>query len=308
MISAATSLLKQGDNAFDRRDYAKAGELFQKAAEAAQEEGSDSILAEALSMTARSYLIREEGAQGKPWIERAAAVATPDEPRGWSRYLGVRGRFEWKDQKRHAKATATFKEMYEYCLKHQLYSRAVDAAHMVAIAGGPEEQIEWAHKGIKAAESSEEAAGWLGPLWNNLGWTHDERKDYDNALAALLKAREYHYKGKSDLAKLTADIFVSRAYRMTGDIDQAETWITEAHDWAAELVARHPENQDFHERLGNTHEQLGEIAIARGNSAEGIQHLHTARDWMIKAGAEKWGPEELRKLSGRITEAEARGR
>jgi hypothetical protein len=54
-------------------------------------------------MAARSHLIRGEGAQGRPWIERAAKHATTDEPKGWSRFLGVRGRFEWQDQKDNAR-------------------------------------------------------------------------------------------------------------------------------------------------------------------------------------------------------------
>ena|ERR1043166_156537 len=297
------SLIEEGDQLFNARKYAEAGGIFKKAVEAAERESNNSCLVEALSMTARSFLIRDEGAEGRPWIERAAKVATPDEPKGWSRYLGVRGRFQWKDEKNHPKATLTFKEMYDYCLKHNLHSRAVDAAHMVAIAGGPNEQIEWAQKGIAAAETSGEI-GLLGPLWNNLGWVYDERKQYDKALDALLKAREYHHKGKQELPKLIADIFVGRAHRMVGNIDEAERWTIQSHEWAKRLHEKDPNDSDYNERLGNTHEELGDIAVVRGKREEGIRHFRTARELLIKAGVEKWGSEELKKLDERIAEVE----
>lgn len=304
MSSPAVNLLKQGDDTFNSGKYAEAGEIYKQAVEAAEREASNASLVEALSMTARSYLIRGEGGQGRPWIERAARLAKPNEPKGWSRFLGVRGRFEWQDQKDNAKATATFKEMYDYCLQHKLYSRAIDAAHMVAITGGPEEQITWAYKGIEAAEASGDT-GWLGPLWNNLGWVYNERKQYDKSLEALLKAREYHHKGKNELPKLIADIFVARAYRMVGNIDEAEKWTAKSHEWAKRLHAQDPENSDYNERLGNTHEELGDIAIARDRREEGLAHFRTARTLLIKAGVEKWGPEELKKLDARIAAVES---
>lgn len=64
---------------------------------------------------------------------------------------------------------------------------ALDAAHMVALAveaDRPDEALAWAHRAIEFAEASADprAKGWLGPLYNNTGWTHFNRGDHAKAL------------------------------------------------------------------------------------------------------------------------------
>ncbi len=60
---------------------------------------------------------------------------------------------------------------------------AGDAAHMAAIV-----DVDWAVRGIAFAESSEDARYWLGPLWNNLGWSRFEAGDAAGALDAFERA------------------------------------------------------------------------------------------------------------------------
>ena len=298
-IPTAAERLREGDTLFARREYAAAGKVFADAAARAETQGNASVRVEALSMAARSDLIRGEAEADRTWLARAAALATPEDPRGWSRYLGVRGRFEWQDDKNNPKATATFKEMYEYCMDRKLNDRAVDTAHMVAITGRPDEQIAWAYKGIAAAEAGG-YDGWLGPMWNNLGWSYDGRGQYDEALTALLKAREYHHKSSDALAKLAADIFVGRAYRMTGNLDESQRWIDDAHRRAQQLSAEKPDDENITERLANTHEQLGELTAARGENAAALEHFTQSRRLLIEAGDETWGPDEIKRVDERI--------
>ena len=56
------------------------------------------------------------------------------------------------------------------------------------------------------------------------------------------------------------------------------------------------------ERLGNTHEQLGEIAVVRGNTSMAIDQLQRSREYLIEAGAEKWDAEHHTRLQTRIQE------
>lgn len=60
---------------------------------------------------------------------------------------------------------------------------AGDAAHMAAIV-----DVAWADRGIAFAESSEDARYWLGPLWNNLGWSRFDAGDAAGALDAFEQA------------------------------------------------------------------------------------------------------------------------
>lgn len=197
------ALLDKADSLFNSNEYEASRSIYMQAMDRAVKNKENSELTEAYAMIARTYLILDKTEEGRPWIQKAEKVGNSKEPLGWSRYLGVRGRFEWKD-KELDKATATFKEMYNYCSERKLYERAIDAAHMVAITGKPEEQIEWGKKGIKEAEAGN-ITRWLGPLWNNLGATYEDMGKYKEALEAYLKAREYHWRYGDEKNKLVAD-------------------------------------------------------------------------------------------------------
>jgi tetratricopeptide (TPR) repeat protein len=293
----AADLLKQGDLMFGSRKYAEATAIFEKAVKAAESEGDKSALVEALAMTARGHLIRDLKDEGRPWIDRATAVAKPDDPAGWSRYLGVRGRFEWQDDDK-AKATKTFEEMYAYCLKHELHSRAVDAAHMVAITGSVEQQIEWGTKGIEAAEKGG-MDGWLGPLWNNLGNTYQDAGRFEDAVEAFLKAREYHWKVGAEINKLIADWAVGMAYRRAGDAKKAIVWIRPVLAWSERRYAEE-QTPDTAEWVGFSHREMGEIAAMNGKTAEALDHLKKAKKHLTEAKMQEWDEKGFKELDGRI--------
>lgn len=299
----AEKLLAQGDELFQGRNYAQAGEIYKLAVIAAEREMVRGIQGEALAQVARSYLIRGKKEEGRPWLKRAQEVVSDQMPKAWSRYLGVRGRFEWKDGELED-ATATFKEMYDYCLRYDLYNRAVDAAHMVAITAPQEEQIVWAEKGIAAAEEGG-IEGWLGPLWNNLGWTYEELGRYQESLEALIKAREYHWKLGTEHNKLVADWSVGHAYRKLERFDEALNWIRPVLAWAERRYAADP-SPDAAEWVGNSHRELGEIAIARGEPAEGLAHLRKAREKLEEAGMAEWAAEDFQRLRDQIAEISAK--
>jgi hypothetical protein len=86
--------LDEADQTFRSGQYADAGVLFEAIANEAETAGDVSAFVEAASMRARSYLIQDDGETGRPWLDRAAAKATEGDALGWSRYIGVRGRFE----------------------------------------------------------------------------------------------------------------------------------------------------------------------------------------------------------------------
>ena len=271
----ADRLLQEADSVFQSRDYAAARELYVKAADRAQQEFNRSIETEAQSQVARTTLLLGEKEKGRDILREAAAKASDSDPLGWSRYLGVRGRFEWQEGDLKT-ARETFDEMYVYCNTNALWGRAVDAAHMIAIvAESPEEQIEWGRRGIEAAEAAEEES-WLGPLWNNLAGTYYDTKQFDSALACYLKAREYHWRFSGEVAKLYADYHVGMTYRLIGDLKQARSWLRPVLAWAERL--------ENHSAIGQALEDLGEIEVVEGNNAEGLKLLLRARDEYKAAG------------------------
>lgn len=302
-------LLIVADNRFRSGKYAEATKLYTDLATRSAKEGDDVVMVQALAMTARGHLKGSNTTKGLAWLQRAEKLATKDEPLGWSRYVGVRGRFEWKSGDK-AKATATFYQMYDYCIQHDLFSRAIDAAHMVAITGTPEEQIEWAYKGIKAAKLGNEE-GWLGPLWNNLGATYWEKAENSDsaqafnlkALECYLNAREYHWKMGSEKSKLIADWAVGSAYRRVGDYEKAGGWLRAVMAWSERLYALDSE-PDTGEWIGWASYDLGLMSQEQGNHSDALTLLRTARDYLGKADMPKWDKKTWDWLGGKISNIE----
>lgn len=72
---------------------------------------------------------------------------------------------------------------------------AVDAAHMIAIVCSAEESLDWNRRGLAMVEASPDprVSSWRGSLYNNMGWTHHDRGEFDEALRCFeqaLQARE----------------------------------------------------------------------------------------------------------------------
>jgi len=288
-------LLQKADSVFQSREYQAALEEYMKVATLAKQEFNRSVEVEALSQVARMNLILGNKDEGREWLGKAAGRASDTEPMGWSRYLGVKGRFEWKDDDLKT-ARETFDEMYMYCNTNALWSRAVDAAHMIAIvAETPDEQIKWNLRGIEAAESAGDES-WLGPLWNNLACTYYDFKRFDEALDAYLKAREYHWKHSGEIAKLFADYSVGMTYRLLGKLDKAQQWLRPVLAWAERL--------ENHSVIGQALQDLGEIEISNGNTTEGLAMIKRARDEYKLEGFDESWKEVWDGINTRIAELE----
>jgi len=82
---------------------------------------------------------------------------------------------------------ALFEQAFELARADGDRALAVDAAHMLAIGGDSE---TWTARAVEIAEPSDEAdvRYWLGPLYNNLGWSRYEAGDAACALEAFALA------------------------------------------------------------------------------------------------------------------------
>lgn len=99
----------------------------------------------------------------------------------------------------------------------------VDTLHMLAIVSKPDEAIEWNKKAMLKAESSsdERAQGWLGSLYNNLGWSYFGKKDFPTALDIFQKGLDWQLaKGRPKQANI-AKWSVARTLRAMGKVEDA---------------------------------------------------------------------------------------
>jgi len=308
--AGARALLVEADALFSAREYAAATEAYQRVSAAAEAEGDGTTRTEALAMVARGYSIQHELELGRPWLERAAALATPEAPLGWSRYLSVRGIFERESGER-AVATRTFEELYAYCMAADLPERAIDAAHHVAIAAEPEQQIVWAKRGIAAAEAAH-SERWLAVLWNNLGVTYESLDRPADVHDAYIRAREYHYRTGTETNKLIADWPVGRAYRLAGQLDEASSWNSEALGWAERRYKADPSpaNAEWLGYVLQERGELGALGYPRGGwpfeplppFERAWGYLMNARKYLVEGGIEESWPEGLAELDARIAE------
>jgi tetratricopeptide (TPR) repeat protein len=293
--SSSTELLKKADSLFNAKEYEKSREAYIKVSEMAEESDEKSNLVEAFAMIGRTYLKVNQKEPGYHWLSKARDFASVDQPLGWSRYLGVCGRFEWRN-KELEKATETFVEMYNYCSDRKLHDRAVDAARMIGITGTSEQQIEWGMKGIAEAGNM---TGILGPLWNNLGWTYEDIGKYPEAVNAYTKAREYHWKYGDERNKLIADWAVGHAYRLNGEFDKAEVWLRPLPDWCRKI--------DETEFLGFSLKELGYLSLGREDTTEALNYFVEAEKNLKAVGMPEWDAEGYKQLLKEIEELKNKG-
>lgn len=291
---SADSLLAEADETFQSRNYATALGQYEEVLSLARQEFNRSIETEALSQMARINLVLGRKEEGQKWLEMATARVSENDPMGYSRWLGVRGRFEWKADDLTA-ARKTFDGLYNFCTVNSLWGRAIDAANMISIvAETPAEQIKWSQRGIEAAEAADEGR-WLAILWNNLAGIYYDTQQLDLALESYRKARQYHWLHSGEEAKLFADYHVGMVLRAMSRLDEAASWLRPVLAWAERL--------DNHSAIGQACEDLGEIELTLGKTTEGLKLLHRAREEYKAAGFDQSWPQIWDNINERIKSA-----
>ena len=182
------------------------------------------------------------------------------------RYLLERGR-AWNSSGEKTQAGEIFTEAWDLAREHALWGLAVDAAHMVAIAR-PESSLEWNLRALEVALQSDDpdARRWRASLYNNLGWTWFERKQYDSALACFQEALAFRMEQGKPSDIRVARWCVAKARRVLGEVEAA-------------LADQMKLEQEFLESGGSdgfVFEEIAECLSALGRAGE-------ARSYFAKA-------------------------
>ena len=169
---------------------------------------------------------------------------------------------------------------------------ALDAVHMLAIAHSGREALQWNLRGIALAEASqnEQARNWLGPLYNNTGWTyHDDFQEYEKALDLFERGVRFRTKRQQKKETQIAHWCVARAFRSLKRYDEALAI-------QQRLLAEHAADGTDD---GFVHEELAECLLALGTSAEAPRHAALAHEQLSQLSwfAEE-SPHRLERLAG----------
>jgi tetratricopeptide (TPR) repeat protein len=188
-------------------------------------------------------------------VEKALAGRPP---RVEVRYLLERGRV-FNSSNQAQRAVALFREALERGRAAHEDFLAIDAAHMLGIAAPAQERLRWNLEAVAMTERSEDARSkrWLASLYNNIGWTYHERGEYATALEYFEKALPA-WQARGDAGAMRAGKWsIARALRSLGRYDEALA-IQQA------LLA---DAEKRGEADGYVYEELGELALARGEAA-----------------------------------------
>lgn len=228
-----------------------------------------------LTQLARTQSLQRKFAEAHSILDMAEQVMKGQSmPVAEIRYLLERGRtFNSSGDKEQS--IPLFKEAYTKSIEHNEDFFAIDAAHMLGIATTPQDKLYWNAKAMNLAETTVDmrARNWLGSLYNNIGWTYHDLKDYVNALIFFEKFLAWRMDQKDERGTFTAKWTVARTYRSLNRIEEAL-----ALQW--ELLDKVQRNGL--DPSGYVFEELAECLLIQGHSSEAKAYFKKAYDILSK--------------------------
>lgn len=246
-----------------------------------EQETTDAGRAEVLTQLARVEGLRGRFEQCDSLLDEAEALGGAE-----ARVLLERGRRE-RSSGQPGAGVAQFEQAFERARASGEEVLAVDAAHMLAIVGDSE---AWTARAVEIAAASDDPGVryWLGPLYNNVGWSRFGADDAAGALEAFelaLASRERD--DPRPYPRAIARYAIGKALRALGRADEAAATLEECVAWAAAAGVED----------GDLHEELAEDYAALGRDAEAGEQARRALE-LISAGGDPSRVARLRELAG----------
>ena len=224
---------------------------------------------ELLTQIARAEGLQRRFAEAHATLDQVLPALRGRPPRLSIRYLLERGRV-FNSSRHPERAVPLFRAALDEARAAGEDFLAIDAAHMLGIAAPPADRLSWNVEALAMTERTADprAKRWLASLYNTIGWFYDERGDYARALEYFEKALPA-WEARGDASAVRAAKWaVARELRSVGRYDEALAI-------QRGLLA---ENEKAGEIDGFVFEELGELALARGDET-------AARPWFAKAYA-----------------------
>lgn len=241
-----------------------------------------------------TQIARAQGLQGKfkeahATLDSVKSMLTDDIKIGQIRYLLERGRVfntsgEWEISK------PLFLKAYEFGTENGLDIYTIDAIHMMGIVDPPEKQLDWNLKALQIAEETSDTncKGWLGPLYNNIGWTYHDLKNYNEALSYFQKGYDFRTEVGDEQGARIAKWTIGRCYRSLSRNDEA-------------LAIQKELQKEIEEKAlpkdGYVFEELAELYLIAGDSELAAEYFSLAYQELSK---DRWivnnQPDRLNRL------------
>src|SRR5216683_2029714 len=232
-------------------------------------------------------------------VEKALLKADADD-KTKVRYLLERGRVFNSSGKRDD-ARPLFSQALDLAVNSKDDFNAVDAAHMIAIVEPTEKQLQWNLKALDLAENSteEKARKWKGSLYNNIGWTYFEQKQYEESLLMFEKALEFQERQADPTKIMIAKWCVAKTLRK---MDHTE----EALEMQRDLYEQY---QATGRRSGYVYEEIAECLTIMGQEQEAQGWFAAAYEELSKDPRLADEQDRLNRLKelGKVGTSETRG-
>ena len=284
------------DSLWDYNDPAKTEKAFKELLLVAEDAGNHDQHIQLLTQIARTHSLRRQFDVAHGILDDAETLIVnidnmsddvSEVPR--IRYLLERGR-TYNSAGDLQAARPLFEEAWERSRQAREDYHAVDAAHMLGICEPADASLMWNNRAMEAAEASDDprAKGWLGPLYNNIGWTYHDAGEYEKALKLFEKGLAWRTERDNPQATQIAKWTVARAKRSLG--------------LTVEALAIQQALLEEHEAAGTSDgyvfEEVAECLFALGRPDEARLHFGRAYQELSKDG---WltenEPERLERLN-----------
>lgn len=235
--------------------------------------GNASHKIQLITQIARTLGLQRKFEDEHKLLDEVEPMLNEEFPRASIRYHLERGRV-FNSSGKPETARESFLKALELAKASGEDNLAVDAAHMMGIAEKGEASVKWNETAIELAERSddEHAKGWLGSLYNNLGWTYFEMKNYDKALELFEKDIAWFDSRERTTQANIARWSAAKTMRMQGRTDEA----LEVQLRLKEVIEK------TNDPDGYVYEELAECFLAKGNDAEAEKYFATAYDILSK--------------------------
>ena len=248
--------------------------IFRQLLAQAEPPGDRSYHLQLLTQVARTQGLQRKFAEAHTTLDSVKDQLGPELVVPTIRYLLERGRV-FNSSGHAGEAQIWFRQAWELAWGHeQAAFFAVDAAHMLAIASSSfEDKTAWNQAALHSAEASsdEQARGWCGSLYNNLGWTYHNQGAYQCALEYFEQALAWQQERGTAREVRIARWCVGRALR---SLQRTE----EALALQQKLLAEWEKSEE--EQDGYVSEEIAECLLILGRVAESRAHFAQAYTWV----------------------------
>ena len=271
MSEPQSSELPSFDALWNFDDPAGTETRFRELLAKAKESADPGYAAELQTQIARTQGLQQKFDEAHATLDRVDASLKPDMKTAKVRSLLERGRV-FNSSGKAKESIPTFKEALRVAQESGLENYAIDAVHMLGIAEKGEESLNWNLEAIRLAEAAKDpkARRWLGPLYNNTGWTYFDMGQYAEALKLFERDIEFRRQSATNVEVGIARWSAAKMLRHLGRVDESLKLQME--------LLEDPDRKN-NDSEGYTREEIGECLLLLKRSGEAGPYF--ARAWEL---------------------------